>query len=147
MRLIARTTAGLSKSFALLLPILFLTGMAPETKAPPVALSEEQLDKLSKLIKGRVPEKPVRCLFNRDTVNMMIISENILLYGSSRNAKRIYLNRTSNACQGIADNRIVSQKSSSSKLCKGDTLIMSDYVANLPKGSCRLNAFVPMVKQ
>ena len=76
---------------------------------------------------------------------MTVISDDILLFSSSRNAKTIYVNKPYGGCHN-ADRNILVYRRSSAALCRGEIVQLVDNLSGMTMGSCAFGDFVPYTK-
>lgn len=124
--------------FAMLLAAPAISGEKPE-------LSAEQQAKLDQHLAGRTAGEPRSCINANDQRNMTVISDDILIFGSSRNARTVYVNKPYGGCRN-ADRSILSYSRPTSSLCKGEAITLTDSASRMPMGSCAFGDFVPYTK-
>lgn len=95
--------------------------------------------RLSRLLEGRTPGRPVNCLaqFQRD--NVEIIDKTALVYGSGNT---IYVNRPRHP-QSLDSDAILVTRMHGSQLCKLDLVRLRDRASNTAYGFVTLEQFVP----
>jgi hypothetical protein len=126
----------------IILPLLASCGQMDSTPAP---LTEKQTALLAKELDGKVAGKPVSCISDFNSTNMVRVSDDILLYRVSGNL--VYKNNLRSTCSGLArdDDIIVSEQFSSQK-CSGDLLRLVDRTSGIQGPVCSLGEFVPYRK-
>lgn len=126
----------------LILPLL-LAGTV-HADSDKVEMTPEESKELQKWIAGRIVGEPQKCLYRQQFDDMVVINERIFLFGTSRTAKTIYINKTHGACKDAKKYTIVFRKASETRLCRGDNLVVVNAGLNMPKGGCHLTDFVPL---
>jgi hypothetical protein len=118
---------------------------APAVSGEAPVLTEKQQVKLDKRLAGRTAGEPQSCINANDQRNMTVISDDILIFSSSRNAKTIYVNKPYGGCRN-AEGSILSYKRSTASLCKGEIIQLIDSSSRIAMGSCAFGEFVPYTK-
>lgn len=124
-----------------------LAACAPNGTAEPgaAALTPKQSERLDKLLSGKVPGEPVRCLPNYRTTETIRISDNILLYRAG--GKLVYRNDLRDSCPGLArDSDIMVVRQFGSSTCEGDFFHLVDRTSGIRGPTCVFGAFVPYRK-
>jgi hypothetical protein len=98
--------------------------------------------KLSKMLEGREPGKPVSCLPLGPSQEATIIDKTAIVY---RYGSTLYVNRPSNPTALDSDDIMVTRTSQSS-LCRLDTVEMHDRTSHFYSGFVGLQDFVPYKK-
>lgn len=132
------------KKLLLAIPAAMLLA-APAIGGETIELTEKQQAKLDKRLEGRTAGEAKSCINRNDQRNMTVISDDILIFSSSRNAKTIYVNKPLGGCSG-ADRNILSYKRWSSSLCRGEIVQLLDNATGMTMGSCAFGDFVPYTK-
>lgn len=132
------------KKLIFALPIAILLA-APAVSGETMELTEQQQAKLDKRLEGRTAGEPQSCISMNDQRNMTVISDDILIFGSRRNAKTIYVNKPYGGCRN-AENSILSYSRPTSSLCKGEIIKLIDSASRIEMGSCTFGDFVPYTK-
>ncbi len=118
---------------------------SPAVSGEKAQLSEKQQVKLDQRLEGRTAGEPRTCINSADQRNMTVISDDVLVFGSSRNARTIYVNKPYGGCRN-ADRSILSYSRPTSSLCKGEAITLVDSASRMPMGSCAFGEFVPYTK-
>lgn len=118
---------------------------APATSGEQVQLTEKEQAKFDKRIEGRTAGKPRSCISRHDQRNMTVISDDVLIFGSRRNAKTIYVNKPFGGCRN-ADRNILVYSRPTSSLCSGEIVQIVDQGIGGPVGSCTFGKFIPYTK-
>ncbi len=126
------------------LPMAMLLA-APAIGGETIALTEKQQTKLDKRLEGRTAGEARSCINHSDQRQMTVISDDILIFGSSRNAKTIYVNKPYLGCRN-ADRNILTYSRPTSSLCKGEIVQLIDNGSGMTMGSCAFGEFVPYTK-
>lgn len=100
-------------------------------------LTPEQ--RLEKLLKDRVPGKPVTCISQSDTRDLEIIDGLALVY---RSGATLYVNRPKNA-EDLDSDDILVVRPSGSQLCRLDMVQTVDRMGHFTTGFINLGDFVP----
>jgi|TARA_R100001244_G_scaffold39766_13_gene36096 hypothetical protein len=123
---------------AMLLAAPAISGEKPE-------LTEKQQVKLDQRLEGRTAGEPRSCINGNDQRNMTVVSDDILIFASRRNARTIYVNKPYGGCRN-ADRSILSYDRPTSSLCKGEAITLTDSASRMPMGSCAFGEFVPYTR-
>lgn len=118
---------------------------APALSEEKIELTEKQQTMLDKRLEGRTAGEAQSCINGHDQRNMTVISDDILIFGSSRNARTIYVNKPYAGCKN-ADRSILVYSRPGSSLCKGDIVQLVDSQSRIAMGSCAFGEFVPYTK-
>ncbi|WP_339694246.1 hypothetical protein [uncultured Parasphingorhabdus sp.] len=118
---------------------------APAMSEEKPQLTEKQQKMLDKRLEGRTAGEPKSCISGNDQRNMTVISDDILLFSSSRNARTIYVNKPYGGCHR-ADRNILVYRRSTSSLCRGEIIQLVDNASGMTMGSCAFGDFVPYTK-
>ncbi|MGB5485649.1 hypothetical protein [Parasphingorhabdus sp.] len=118
---------------------------APATSGSTNALTEKQQAKLDMRLEGRTEGKTRSCIASNDQREMTVISDDILIFGSSRNARTIYVNKPYGGCRN-ADRNILSYRRPTSSLCKGAVVSLVDSGTGMTMDSCSFGEFVAYTK-
>lgn len=122
-----------------------LAAMATGLVASPVLAAKPKLTgeaKLSKMLEGRQPGKPVNCLPLGQSQDVRIIDKTALVY---RFGNTLYVNRPTNPDSLDSDDILVTRTSLSS-LCRLDTVQLRDRTNFFYSGFVGLQDFVPYKK-
>jgi hypothetical protein len=127
-------------------PMLFLVSCAPmETAAGPAPLDAKQAKLLDKELSGKVAGKPLNCLSNSQTSNVIRVSDDMLLYRQS--GRLVYQNKLRYTCHGLSrDDDIIVTETFGGSLCKGDLIRLVDRSSGIQGPVCSLGEFVPYRK-
>lgn len=109
------------------------------------ALTESQQKKLDARLAGRTAGEPVSCINRFEGRKMTVISDDVIIFGNSRNSRTIFVNKPNPGCNG-ADRHILVTRSPSTRLCKGDIIELKDRYTGAFFGSCTWSEFVPYTK-
>ena len=118
---------------------------APAMSGTPTGLTEKQQTRLDKRLEGRTAGEAKSCINRNDQREMTVISDDILIFGSSRNARTIYVNKPYGGCNN-ADRNILAYSRPTSSLCKGEIVQMIDNLSGMTMGSCAFGEFVAYTK-
>ncbi len=118
---------------------------APAMSGENIELTEKQQTKLDQRLEGRTAGKAQSCITSNDQREMTVISDDILIFGSRRNARTIYVNKPYGGCRN-ADRNILSYSRPTSSLCKGEIIQLIDSSTRMSMGSCAFGEFVPYTK-
>jgi len=132
------------KKLIFAIPVAILLA-APAVGGEQIQLTEEQQAKLDKRLEGRTAGEPQSCINLNDQRDMTVISDDVLIFGSRRNARTIYVNNPPGGCRN-ADRNILSYSRSTSALCQGEAITLIDNTTRMSMGSCAFGAFVPYTK-
>ncbi len=132
------------KKLLLTIPAALLLA-APAMSEEKPRLTEKQQKMLDKRLEGRTAGEAKSCISGHDQRNMTVISDDILIFGSSRNARTIYVNKPYGGCHN-ADRNILVYRRSTSSLCRGEIIQLVDNASGFTAGSCAFGDFVPYTK-
>jgi predicted solute-binding protein len=97
------------------------------------------VERLDKLLEGRVPGKPVSCISNFETRDMQVLDKTAIVYGSG---STIWVNVPKNA-RDLDDDDIMVTRTSGSQLCDLDIVHTVDRSSHMTTGFLSLGKFVP----
>ncbi|MEJ6594527.1 hypothetical protein [Parasphingorhabdus sp.] len=126
------------------IPIAMLLA-APAVSGEKAKLTEKQQTGLDMRLKGRTAGEPESCINRNDQRDLTVISDDILIFGSRRNARTIYVNKPYGGCPN-ADRNILSYSRPTSALCQGEIIQVIDNSTQMSVGSCAFGEFVPYTK-
>ena len=118
---------------------------APAMSGTASELTEKQQAKLDQRLEGRTAGQARSCINPNDQREMTVISDDILIFGSSRNARTVYVSKPYGGCHN-ADRNILSYKRPTPSLCKGEIVSLIDNMSVMWMGSCSFGEFVPYTK-
>tara|TARA_R110000824_G_scaffold303708_2_gene491496 strand:+ start:21626 stop:22036 length:411 start_codon:yes stop_codon:yes gene_type:complete len=118
---------------------------APAMSEEKIELTEKQQAKFDRRLEGRTAGEAQSCISFADQREMTVISDDILIFGSRRNAKTIYVNKPIGSCHN-ADSNILSYSRPTSSLCRGEIIQLIDNTTGMSTGSCAFGDFVPYTK-
>ncbi|MEH6792214.1 hypothetical protein [Parasphingorhabdus sp.] len=118
---------------------------APAVSKDKMELTEKQQTQLDKKLAGRTAGEAKSCISMNDQREMTVISDDILIFGSSRNANTIYVNKPYGGCRN-ADRSTLSYSRPTSSLCQGEIIQLIDSASRMTMGSCAFGEFVPYTK-
>ena len=110
---------------------------APAMSGEKIELTEKQQTELDKRLEGRTAGEAQSCITVNDQRDMTVISDDILIFGSRRTAKTIYVNKPYGGCNN-ADRSILSYSRPTSSLCRGEIINLIDSASRMSMGSCVL---------
>ena len=118
---------------------LLAAALVATAAAPAVARNDDPATQLAKLTAGRVAGKPVDCISLPQTGSSRIIDSTAIVYtvGST-----LYVNRPEGA-KSLRSDDILFTKTSTSDLCRLDTVKLLDSGDRMMRGFVSLNEFVP----
>lgn len=94
------------------------------------------------LLEGKVSERPVPCVNQRDLGNSHSLPNGDLLF-ESRSSRLVYLNQPVAGCPSTNFGRSLITRTPSTRLCRGDIVQVVDLTSGVPSGSCGLGDFTP----
>ncbi len=135
---------------AIILPVslasvALLSANAQDSDNSQLELTKKEQANLDKELEGRVAGPAISCIQLRDQKNYRAISDDILIFSSSKNAKTIYVNKPRNGCHGAKRDALTYQRPDTA-LCHGNVASVVDFRANVTISSCALGKFVPYTK-
>lgn len=131
------------KKLLLALPAAMLLA-TPATSGEQIKLTEKEQAKFDKRTDGRTAGKPLSCIPRHAQRDMTVISDDVLIFSSRRNAKTIYVNKPYGGCRNADRNILVFSRPSSS-LCSGEIVQVVDQMVGAID-SCAFGKFVPYTK-
>lgn len=132
------------KKLLLALPAAMLLA-TPATSGEQIKLTEKEQAKFDKRLEGRTAGKPLSCIPRHAQRDMTVISDEILIFSSRRNAKTIYVNKPYGGCRN-ADRNILVYSRPTSSLCSGEIVQVVDQGIGGTIDSCAFGKFVPYTK-
>lgn len=132
------------KKILIALPVAMLLAV-PATSGEQIQLTEKEQAKFDKRTEGRTAGKPLSCIPHHAQRNMTVISDDVLIFSSSRNAKTIYVNKPYGGCRNADRNILVFSRPTSS-LCRGEIVRVVDDSIGGTIDSCAFGKFVPYTK-
>lgn len=125
--------------------ILLAAAITVAAGAPAQAKPRESGEaKLAKEIAGRVPGKPVSCIYSRDIRSTRIIDGTAIVY--EMNGNLLYVNRPPSGASFLRSGDALVTRTSTSQLCNVDIVRLYDTGARFERGSVGLGQFVPYKK-
>lgn len=118
---------------------------APAVSSEKIQLTEKEQTKLDKRLEGRTAGEARSCIGRNDQREMTVVSDDILIFGSRRNANTIYVNKPHGGCRN-ADRNILSYSRTISSLCRGQIVQLIDSTTGMAMDSCAFGEFVPYTK-
>lgn len=108
------------------------------------ALNKTPEEKLTKALEGRVPGKPVDCIYQRDIRSSRIFDKTAILY--ELNNGTYYLNRPDAGASSLSWNDVLVTDTHSPQLCSIDIVKLYDTHPWMQNGFVNLGKFVPYKK-
>lgn len=108
--------------------------------ARPKLTGEEQL---AKMLEGRVPGKPVNCIFMPQVTSSVVIDKTAIVYNAGRT---IYVERPKNGASSLSDDDVLVTRMTSPELCTVDTVQLHDRTTGFWRGFVSLDQFVPYTR-
>lgn len=99
--------------------------------------------RLAKMLAGRVPGKPVHCIYLPSIRDTQIISGTAIVYDAGRT---IYVNRPAGGARELSSGDVMLTKPTNSELCNVDIVRLFDQGTHFPRGFVNLGDFVPYHK-
>jgi len=113
------------------------------TAAAALARPHDPQAEMAKALKGRVPGKPVNCIFLPRIRNTQIIDRTAILYDAG---DTIYVNRPRGGAQDLSDWDVLVTKTTGSQLCSIDIVRLYERGTHVQKGFVNLGEFVPYTR-
>lgn len=102
------------------------------------ARAQAQYDRL---LAGKTPGKPAKCLPLQRSNDMVVIDDDTILY---RDGRTTYVNKPLGGCNQLGNGSYaLVTRSQGSQLCRGDIANVTDMTSGITVGSCALGDFVP----
>ncbi|RST29657.1 hypothetical protein HMF7854_01550 [Sphingomonas ginkgonis] len=129
------------------IPLLLLTGLAACSAYPadPPTRSARAQAQIARELAGRVPGKPVSCLSNWRSNDMVTVDDRTLLF---RNGRTTYVNHLRGSCTnlGFGGYALLTKQFGGLGLCDGDVARVIDTASGFTVGSCAIGEFVPYTR-
>lgn len=108
--------------------------------APPQRAAEDQA-RLDKLLAGKTPGEPRRCLPMYRTRDMVVIDDYTIAF---RDGRTVYVNQPLGGCGRLGSgNYALVTRTFGSELCRGDIAQVVDTGSRMFAGSCAMGDFIP----
>jgi hypothetical protein len=104
-------------------------------------LSGEQ--ELARVLKDRVPGRPVNCINLRAINSTRIIAGTAIVYDAGRT---LYVNRPRSGADSLDRDDILLTRTTGNQLCSIDTVRLIDRTSRFPSGFVALDRFVPYTR-
>jgi hypothetical protein len=113
--------------------------------AAPAALAHRDSPEvqLEKLLAGRVPGKPVKCIDLSSATSSQIIDGKAIVY---RSGSKLYVNAPRSGASLLDRDDVLVTRTFGSQLCNIDTVHLVDSTSRFPSGFVMLGDFVPYTK-
>jgi len=108
-------------------------------------LNPKQQALLDKALSGRSAGSATNCINRIDQKKMTVISDDILIFQSSRNSETIYVNKPGGGCSRVKKNSLVYQRPGT-PLCRGDIAQVVDFLSGTSVASCAFSEFTPYTR-
>jgi hypothetical protein len=116
---------------------------APRSEAAP--LTPKQLQLAERQLGGKVAGAAQQCLPNSQRLEVVRVSDDMLIYRSSKNL--VYRNDLRGTCRGLArDSDIMVVRQFGQSTCAGDFFHLVDRSSGIRGASCVFGEFVPYRK-
>ena len=126
-----------------LLKILAASALILVGATPALADSKSGEERLAKILKGRVPGPPQRCIYLPSIRESRIIDGTAIIYDAGRT---IYVNRPVGGARTMSSSDVMVTKPTSSELCNVDIVRLFDQGTHFQRGFVNLGDFVPYRK-
>jgi hypothetical protein len=131
--------------FSALISMSAMACTASDVESTAAPLTSKQAALLESNLKGRTAGKPVNCVNNSSTDNLIRVSDSILL--SRGPGSTVYVNNLRSACPGLArDNDIMVIETHGSGYCQGDLIRLVDRSTGMQGPVCSFGEFTPYRK-
>lgn len=108
--------------------------------APPQRTADDQA-RLDRLLAGKTPGEPRRCLPMYRTRDMVVIDDYTIVF---RDGRTIYINQPLGGCSRLGHgNYALVTRTFNSELCRGDIAQVVDPTSGVFAGSCAMGDFIP----
>jgi hypothetical protein len=97
---------------------------------------------LAEALAGRVAGEPQDCISAPELAGNQTFGRGVILFRSRTNDV-VYVNRPPGGCAGIDFGRAIKVQAPSTRLCRGDLIIVFDPLTGAQYGSCGLGEFTP----
>jgi hypothetical protein len=121
--------------------------LASCTTAPePVQRSASKQAELTKLLAGKVAQRPISCLPHYRAGDMRVIDEDTIAFRDG--ASRTYVAHMNGGCGNLDRGSValVTRQYGSADLCTGDIARVVDTLNGFTVGSCSFGEFTPYVR-
>jgi hypothetical protein len=123
---------------------LILAGTTPVLAASAKsAVTAKGEVRLAKILAGRVPGKPVQCIFLPQVRSTQIISGTAIVYDAGRT---LYVNRPESGARWMSSGDVLVTKPHANQLCNVDIVRLLDQGTHFQRGSVGLGDFVPYTR-
>lgn len=112
-----------------------------EAEKPAIQLTEKQQKRYDRIIGDRVPTGTVSCISYFERRNLQVISDDILVFGQNRNAKRLYVNKPYGGCPDAEHETLIVDLGAQTNYCNGEIIRVVDTTTGTFRGSCALSQF------
>jgi hypothetical protein len=125
--------------------LLAMAGLGACTTGPQPTRSAQAENHLQKLLAGRVQGKPVTCLPDYRSKEIVVVDDRTILFRDGRTYYRNDFN--GGTCGGLGiGNTLVTKRFGGAGLCRGDVARVVDMSSGFTVGSCAMGNFVPYTK-
>lgn len=131
------------RSMSLLLLTVAIGSCAP---VQPVERSQTAEVHLQKLLSGKTPGRPVSCLPDYRSNDMVVIDDSTVLFRDGRTTYRNDFQGGSCSNLGSGNYALLTRRVGGIGLCRGDIAEVRDLLNGFTVGSCVIGDFVPYTK-
>jgi hypothetical protein len=111
--------------------------------APALATSPNGEARLAKILAGRVPGKPQKCIYLPSITETRVIDGTAIVYHAGRT---IYVNRPVAGARTLSSSDVLVTKPTNAELCSVDIVRIFDQGTHFERGFVNLGDFVPYRK-
>ena len=112
---------------------------------PSMAEADPRGDRaLAQSLAGRTAGPPQSCINLATSRSNRSFSRDAILFGEG---SRIYVNRPRDGCDILREGRTLVTRTTTSQLCSGDIVQVTDLTSGVTYGACALGEFVPYVRR
>ena len=97
---------------------------------------------LAAALAGRTAGPPQDCVSQRDLEGGRSYGRGVILFGRGTD-EVAYVNRPAGGCPEITTGRALKSRTPTTRLCRGDIVVVFDPVSGMEYGSCSLGEFTP----
>jgi hypothetical protein len=108
-----------------------------------VAASPKGEARLARMLEGRVPGKPVNCIYLPQIRSTQVISGTAIVYDAGRT---IFVNRPEGGARSLSSGDVLVTKPHANQLCSVDIVRVFDQGTHFERGFVNLGDFVPYTK-
>jgi hypothetical protein len=126
-----------------ILKVLAASALVLAVSGAGVAASPKGEARLARMLEGRVPGKPVDCIYLPQIRSTQVISGTAIVYDAGRT---IFVNRPEGGARSLSSGDVLVTKPHANQLCSVDIVRVFDQGTRFERGFVNLGDFVPYTK-